>query len=111
MGKGIFEIFVCMVFFFFSIRKSVIMDSMSKEKKGKETENQIEEKRSQTKISVRNLVEFIFREGDIDNRAWTVCFTGSNVSREQNAPQDPEADGQRLSCRSAAEISDRGRKL
>ena len=68
MGKGIFEIFVCMVFFFFSIRKSVIMDSMSKEKKGKETENQIEEKRSQTKISVRNLVEFIFREGDIDNR-------------------------------------------
>lgn len=68
MGKGIFEIFVCMVFFFFSIRKSVIMDSMSKEKKGKETENQIEEKRSQIKISVRNLVEFIFREGDIDNR-------------------------------------------
>ena len=59
MGKGIFEIFVCMVFFFFSIRKSVIMDSMSKEKKGKETENQIEEKRSQIKISVRNLVEFI----------------------------------------------------
>ena len=57
-----------MVFFFFSIRKSVIMDSMSKEKKGKETENQIEEKRSQIKISVRNLVEFIFREGDIDNR-------------------------------------------
>ena len=44
------------------------MDSMSKEKKGKETENQIEEKRSQIKISVRNLVEFIFREGDIDNR-------------------------------------------
>ena len=41
---------------------------MSKEKKGKETENQIEEKRSQIKISVRNLVEFIFREGDIDNR-------------------------------------------
>ena len=39
---------------------------MSKEKKGKETENQIEEKRSQIKISVRNLVEFIFREGDID---------------------------------------------
>ena len=68
MDKGIFEIFVCMVFFFFSIRKSVIMDSMSKEKKGKETENQIEEKRSQIKISVRNLVEFIFREGDIDNR-------------------------------------------
>jgi len=68
VGKGIFEIFVCMVFFFFSIRKSVIMDSMSKEKKGKETENQIEEKRSQIKISVRNLVEFIFREGDIDNR-------------------------------------------
>ena len=59
MDKGIFEIFVCMVFFFFSIRKSVIMDSMSKEKKGKETENQIEEKRSQIKISVRNLVEFI----------------------------------------------------
>ena len=105
MGKGIFEIFVCMVFFFFSIRKSVIMDSMSKEKKGKETENQIEEKRSQIKISVRNLVEFIFREGDIDNRH------GQYVSREQNAPQDPEADGQRLSCRSAAEISDRGRKL
>ena len=25
MGKGIFEIFVCMVFFFFSIRKSVII--------------------------------------------------------------------------------------
>ena len=44
------------------------MDSMSKEKKGKETENQIEEKRSQIRISVRNLVEFIFREGDIDNR-------------------------------------------
>ena len=44
------------------------MDSMSKEKKGKETENQIEEKKSQIKISVRNLVEFIFREGDIDNR-------------------------------------------
>ena len=72
---------------------------MSKEKKGKETENQIEEKRSQIKISVRNLVEFIFREGDIDNRH------GQSVS------PDPEADGQRLSCRSAAEISDRGRKL
>ena len=63
MDKGIFEIFVCMVFFFFSIRKSVIMDSMSKEKKGKETENQIEEKRSQIKISVRNLVERLEQGG------------------------------------------------
>lgn len=38
-----------MVFFFFSIRKSVIMDSMSKEKKGKETENQIEEKKARSR--------------------------------------------------------------
>ena len=49
---------------------------MSKEKKGKETENQIEEKRSQIKISVRNLVEFIFRVGDIDDRH------GQSVSQE-----------------------------
>ena len=40
---------------------------MEKEKSQIE-KNQIEEKRSQIRISVRNLVEFIFREGDIDNR-------------------------------------------
>ena len=68
MGKGIFEIFVCMVFFLFSIRKSVIMDSMSKREKRERDRKSNRRKRSQIKISVRNLVEFIFREGDIDNR-------------------------------------------
>ena len=53
--------------FFFSNAKSVIISGMEKEKSQIE-KNQIEEKRSQIRISVRNLVEFIFREGDIDNR-------------------------------------------
>ena len=52
---------------FFSNAKSVIISGMEKEKSQIE-KNQIEEKRSQIRISVRNLVEFIFREGDIDNR-------------------------------------------
>lgn len=41
---------------------------MRKEKPEDKREKQIEESRSRIRISVRNLVEFIFREGDIDNR-------------------------------------------
>ena len=34
-----------------------------------EAGNNYSEKKTQLHISVRNLVEFIFREGDIDNRS------------------------------------------
>ena len=43
------------------------------------------------RISVRNLVEFILRSGDLTSRSGTL------------SPKDPETDGQHLSGRSSAQ--------
>ena len=47
-----------------------------------EAGNNYSEKKTQLHISVRNLVEFIFREGDIDNRSSRAmsadAFTGKS---------------------------------
>ena len=45
------------------------------------------------RISVRNLVEFILREGDIDNRTGG----GQDPDGKSDSPEDPETDGIGLS--------------
>ena len=45
------------------------------------------------RISVRNLVEFILREEDIDNRT----RSGEYADGKPDSPEDPETDGIGLS--------------
>ena len=54
------------------------------------------------KISVRNLVEFILREGDIDQRR-TQERIKSRCSLGQGSTEDPKTDGIGLPCRSTFE--------
>lgn len=57
------------------------------------------------RISVRNLVEFILRHGDIDNRTG-----GADKEAMQqgglDTPENPETAGGRVPCRSSVKISD-----
>ena len=54
------------------------------------------------RISVRNLVEFILRHGDIDNR------TGGadKEAMQQDTPENPETAGGRVPCRGPVKVSD-----
>ena len=45
------------------------------------------------RISVRNLVEFILRSGDIDNRKGGIADKEAMQLGQQTAPEDPGADG------------------
>ena len=54
------------------------------------------------RISVRNLVEFILRAGDIDNR---IASTDKDTAAwKQNPQEDSKADGSGLSCRDFTKI-------
>ena len=48
-------------------------------------------------ISVRNLVEFILRSGDIDNRK-AVAPENAMQEGSRYSPHDPAENGVRLSC-------------
>ena len=50
---------------------------------------------SQVRISVRNLVEFVMRSGDLDDRR----MAGAKKEAMQAAPEDPAQDGLGLSGR------------
>lgn len=56
------------------------------------------------RISVRNLVEFILREGDIDNRTSGEAWKKMQCSGKPSASKDSEADGKRISGRGPFEI-------
>ena len=49
------------------------------------------------RISVRNLVEFILREGDIDNRTGGGQDPENMQDGKSDSPEDPETDGIGLS--------------
>ena len=53
------------------------------------------------RISVRNLVEFILREGDLDNRQGGTAESGGYAAWRADSPKDSKADGKRISCGSA----------
>ena len=61
----------------------------------KQTENTDEREQQELtriRISVRNLVEFIFRSGDIDNRIGKGAKRGY-AGRQPDAPQNSGTDG------------------
>lgn len=55
------------------------------------------------RISVRNLVEFVMRSGDLDNRRLTGARKGRDAGGKPHPSEDPEADGSRISGRSRPE--------
>ena len=57
------------------------------------------------RVSVRNLVEFILRSGDIDNRRGTMA--DKDAMQMGSRPEDSGKDGGRLSCGSTAANTDR----
>ena len=52
------------------------------------------------RISVRNLVEFILRHGDIDNRTGGADKEAMQAGRP-DTPENPETAGGRVPCRGA----------
>ena len=54
---------------------------------------------SQVRISVRNLVEFVMRSGDLDDRRMAGAKKGGYAGRKPSAPEDPAQDGLGLSGR------------
>ena len=60
------------------------------------------------RISVRNLVEFVLRSGDLDNRKTAGSQKEAMQDRKPSAPQDSEKDGSRVSGRSTVKTSDSG---
>ena len=62
-----------------------------------ETGMELKEKK-RIKISVRNLVEFVMKSGDIDNRR----TAGADREAKPDSSENPEADGLRLPGRGAA---------
>ena len=55
--------------------------------------------REQIRISVRNLVEFILRSGDIDNRRASL----DTMEAMQTPSEDSKEDGKHLPCRGSFE--------
>ena len=55
-----------------------------------------EENRKAIRISVRNLVEFVLRSGDIDNRRSGNAQKDAMLAGGRDPQEDPEADGIRL---------------
>ncbi len=51
------------------------------------------------RISVRNLVEFVMRNGDLDNRRTARGKERGHAGRKQASPQDTEAYGKRYRFR------------
>ena len=58
------------------------------------------------RISVRNLVEFILRNGDLDSGRGTIDKEAM-LKRQQDPPQASEADGKQLQSRSFPEDGNR----
>ena len=57
------------------------------------------------RISVRNLVEFVLRSGDIDNRRTAGAQKEAmQEGTKQNPQEDSKADGSGLSCRDFTKI-------
>ncbi len=48
------------------------------------------------RISVRNLVEFVMRSGDIDNRRTSAAEKDAMQAGTPHAPEDPETSGRGL---------------
>ena len=55
------------------------------------------------RISIRNLVEFILRSGDLTSRSGTAADKEAMLKGSRFHQKDPETDGQHLSGRSSAE--------
>ena len=64
-----------------------------------EAGNNYNEKKTQLHISVRNLVEFIFREGDIDNRSSRAMSADAMM---EGTRENPGQHGEGVSGRGAA---------
>lgn len=54
---------------------------------------------SQVRISVRNLVEFVMRSGDLDDRRMAGAKKEAMQAGSRPAPEDPAQDGLGLSGR------------
>ena len=63
------------------------------------------EAQSKIRISVRNLVEFVLRSGDLDNRRSQGGKKRGYAGGEQAAQKDPETHGSGLPFRSCFETS------
>lgn len=67
-----------------------------------EAGNNYSEKKTQLHISVRNLVEFIFREGDIDNRSSRAMSADAMMEGTRIHRKNPGQHGKGVSGRGAA---------
>ena len=61
-----------------------------------------EKKEEKVRISVRNLVEFILREGDLDSRQGGTADKEAMLLGGKDSSENSKTDGRRISCGGAA---------